>query len=199
MDRSVSTKTRLLRIAWPPAYAVTTLVLVSLLIATLGYMGRVPWCHEGLGIWTWRSASRCTSQHLGDPYSFTHVTHGILFYSLVTSLARSVTLRWRYFAVATLETAWEILENTPTIIARYRQQTAALGYVGDSILNSAGDLLFCGAGFALAAWLPTKLSAALAVGMELVLLITIRDNLTLNVLLLVFPLPALRQWQLGQA
>jgi hypothetical protein len=169
-------------------------VLASVLIV----MNRPFYCQAGPNVWTWSSTSSCTSQHLGDPYSFTHVEHGLLFCAMLAFAASRFDTRVRYLVAMALESAWEIAENTPWVIERYRAQTAALGYSGDSLINSLGDLLCACAGFALASWLPKKWSALLAIAIELILLAAIRDNLTLNVLMLVFPLPNIEAWQLGK-
>ena len=179
-----------------PLLAITATAMIGLIVV-LAAMKRVPWCEHGIAFWTWQSASACTSQHLGDPYSLTHVEHGFIFYGLLTFVTRWWSPVRRYAASTVLETLWEIVENTPWVIDRYREQTAALGYTGDSILNSCGDLLACCLGYLLAAKLPTRWVVALAVVIELGLLLAIRDNLTLNVVMLLYPLAAIQRWQLG--
>jgi hypothetical protein len=179
-------------------YVLATLLPMAVLAAVLWGMGRIGWCEQGFGLWTSNPAGPCTSQHLADPYTFTHFEHGLLFFGLAALCSRWLTLYWRYAVAVMLEVGWEMLENTPWVIERYRQQTAALGYTGDSILNSCGDLLACCLGFVVAARLPMRSTIALFIVMELALLATIRDNLTLNVLMLLLPLPALQDWQLGK-
>lgn len=177
------------------AIAVTGL---AVLVVGLRMMGRVAWCEHGLGLWTWQSDGACTSQHFGDPYSLTHVEHGFLFFWLATFLRRWWNPTTRYAAATALEVCWELVENTSWVIDRYRSQTAALGYSGDSILNSCGDLLACCLGYAIAARLQVKWTIGLAITIELALLLAIRDNLALNVLMLLVSVPAIEQWQLGR-
>ena len=95
-----------------------------------------------------------------------------------------------------LESAWEILENTTFIIERYRTETISLNYYGDSIVNSMGDILACVLGFFLASRLPKRTAVFGVVALELLLLIWTHDNLALNVLMLIHPSHALRVWQL---
>jgi hypothetical protein len=177
------------------AIAVTAMLI---LIAGLWLMGRGWWCEKGLGVWTWQTDGACTSQQLGDFYSFTHVEHGFLFYWIVSFARNRMRPTGRFAAATALEMSWEFVENTAWVIDRYRDQTAALGYSGDSILNSCGDLLACCLGYAIAAMLPAKGTIALAITIEVALLLLIRDNLVLNVLMLIFPLAAIERWQLGR-
>ncbi len=169
-----------------------TIAFVAILWAT----GR-PWlCKTGLGIWT-GAWSHCTSQHLLDPYSLTHVLHGIIFYWLLRLLLPKVALPWQIFAAIAVEIAWELVENSEWVIERYRQGTASLDYTGDSILNSAGDVLSTIIGFAFASRFSWKVAAVVFLVVELGLLLTIRDNLTLNVLMLFYPVASIKEWQLG--
>jgi hypothetical protein len=125
------------------------------------------------------------------------VIHGFLFYGLLWLVARRLPVGSRLGLAVALEAAWEILENTPLIINRYREATIALDYFGDSVLNSASDIGFMTAGFLIAWRLPVWATIALAIGLELFVLAMIRDNLALNVLMLLWPLEAVRQWQQG--
>src|SRR3954467_14666151 len=102
--------------------------------------GRPGWCKDGFGLWS-AAWTRCTSQNLFDPYSLTHVLHGVIFYWLLRTFAPRLSLRWRLFMALGMEVGWELLENSPWVIARYRQVTASLDYTGDSIVNSFGDVL----------------------------------------------------------
>jgi hypothetical protein len=174
---------------------VAALIFSGAFAVVLYLMHRPAWCKSGLGLWAnaWTS---CTSQHLFDPYALTHVLHGVIFYWLVRPLAPQLSLKWRFVLALGLEVAWEILENSPWVIERYRQDTAALDYTGDSILNAVGDLLATAVGFVLAAKLSWRWSAGLFVVIELGLLYFVRDNLTLNLIMLLFPLEALKEWQL---
>jgi hypothetical protein len=160
-------------------------------------LGRPWWCESGPGIWSaaWR---RCTSQHLFDPYTLSHVLHGIMFFWMLQPLAQKITMPWRTLTALLLEIAWELLENSPIVIERYRQQTAALGYTGDSILNILGDIIASVVGIAFAARFSWKAAAFVFVAFELLMLLMARDNLTLNVLMLLFPMEGIEQWQLGQ-
>ena len=179
------------------------LAFVGVLAATaavLDAMGRSWWC-SGPSPWMpWSGDiwSRHNSQHLLDPYAATHVLHGLLLYGalwLVLGARTSRAVRgWLALAV---EVAWEIIENTPMVIERYRDTTLALGYYGDSVINSLADILSFVAGFWLAAVLPVGLSVTAFVLVEAVLVATIRDSLTLNVVMLVFPVEALKAWQMG--
>ncbi len=171
--------------------------MFAVLVAALHLMGRVPWYERGFGLWTASAWSRRTSQDLLDPYTFTHVLHGMLFYWALTPLAKKVSMPLRLLVALAVEVGWEILENTPWAIERYRAQTAALEYYGDSIVNAVGDTFACLAGFALAARLPVRATIALAIVEELALLVVIRDNLTLNVVMLLFPIEPLVTWQAG--
>ncbi|MET0555607.1 MAG: DUF2585 family protein [Vicinamibacteria bacterium] len=170
--------------------------LAALTAGILLSMGRSPLGPDGrFGFWEGDVWSRFQSQRLLDPYLFSHVAHGFLFYALLHLSARRVPMRFRFLAAVALEGAWEILENSPLVIDRYRAVTIALGYVGDSVLNSMSDLAMAAFGFLLARRLPTRASVALVLAMEIGTLFWIRDNLTLNVVMLVHPVDAIREWQ----
>lgn len=176
-------------------------MLVALIIAAtaavLLAMGRPLICTCGtIKLWEGAVNSSGNSQHLADWYSFSHVIHGFLFYAGTWWLLRRRVRVGDRFALAVLiEAAWEIAENSPFIIDRYRTATAALGYTGDSVLNSMSDIAMMAAGFLFAAKMPPRLTIAVAIGFELFTLWAIRDNLTLNVLMLTFPLEAIKSWQ----
>ncbi|MGD9811961.1 MAG: DUF2585 domain-containing protein [Sphingobium sp.] len=178
-----------------------TILLVALIIAAtaavLLAMGRPLICTCGtIKLWEGAVNSSGNSQHLADWYSFSHVIHGFLFYAGTWWLLRRRVRVGDRFALAVLiEAAWEIAENSPFIIDRYRTATAALGYTGDSVLNSMSDIAMMAAGFLFAAKMPPRLTIAVAIGFELFTLWAIRDNLTLNVLMLTFPLEAIKSWQ----
>jgi hypothetical protein len=169
------------------------------LFALVQYLqGRPAWCKYGLGFWT-GAWDHCTSQHIFDPYTPSHVLHGVIFYWLLQPFAARLALHWRMIVALALEIAWELIENSAWVIERYRQHTASLDYFGDSRLNSLADVLATIAGFAFAARFSWKAAVAIFLVSELGTLITIRDNLTLNVLMLFFPIEALKQWQMGAA
>lgn len=178
--------------------AIAVALILMAFAVVLFWMGRLPWCSCGFGIWTWSAWSSETSQHLGDPYSFSHVLHGIIFFWILFFAAKRIPLRWKFMIALLVEVAWEILENSPLIINRYRAATASLDYFGDSILNSVGDVGFCLLGFWLATKLPWKWTLALVIAIELIMLWTIRDNLTLNIVMLLSPVAAIREWQLAR-
>ncbi len=159
-------------------------------------MGRVPICTCGtIDLWVGARDSEKTSQMLADWYSFSHAVHGFLFYLGLWLVARRWPIEWRFLSALLIETAWEIFENTPFVIDRYRATTAARGYSGDSILNSMSDILLMCVGFFVARRLPVWASVALVIIMELVPLFVIRDNLTLNVWMFIAPNDAVQAWQ----
>ena len=172
--------------------------------AVLLAMGRVPICSCGtVKLWWGVVQSAENSQHVADWYSFSHVIHGLLFYFFAHLLWRRWNLLggrpaiWALPIAVAFEGFWELLENSPLIIDRYRAVTVSFGYEGDSVLNSLSDIGFMALGFWIASKLPWKASLAMAIAFELFTLFMIRDNLTLNVLMLVWPLEAIRTWQAG--
>lgn len=181
---------------------IATLLVLAAVLAILLAMGRPPICACGtVKLWHGVVQSAENSQHLADWYSPSHVIHGLLFYFFAHMLWR----RWHWFGgkpanwalpiAAAFESFWEILENTPFIIDRYREVTISWGYVGDSIVNSMADIGWMIAGFLLASRLPVWASVLLAIALELFTLAMIRDNLTLNILMLVWPVDAIARWQ----
>jgi hypothetical protein len=173
------------------------LVLMGTAAAILLAMGRPPICTCGT-IELWHGAIDAgNSQHLADWYTPSHIIHGFLFYALGWWLLRSRPVGERLVAAVAIEAAWELLENSPMIIDRYREATIALGYTGDSVINSLADISWMIAGFLVARRLPVPAAIALAAGFELLTLWLIRDNLALNVLMLVWPIESVRIWQGG--
>lgn len=165
-------------------------------IAILYAMGRVPICECGyVKLFEPGVNTPGNSQHLADWYTPSHIIHGFLFYGLAWLLFRRQPISMRLSLAVLIEAGWEILENSPVIIDRYRTATMALGYTGDSILNSAMDTVFMVAGFFFAARVPVWLTILVAIVFELFTGWLIRDNLTLNVLMLVAPVDAIKEWQ----
>lgn len=139
------------------------------------------------------------SQQLTDWYTFSHVIHGLIFYALTTLALPRAPLLVRFALALGVEATWELIENSPTVIEHYRQQALAQGYVGDSVLNSCSDTVAAAFGFLLARLLPTRAAIGLAVAFELFTAVMVRDNLTLNVIQLIHPVPAIAAWQQGLA
>ena len=174
-----------------------SIVAVSMAMGIiLHLMGQPLWCKcGGLSPWSWDIWSSHNSQHLVDPYFFTHVLHGVVLCGLLYWLPRSVSESSRFLTAVVLEAGWEILENSPTIIERYRAATISKDYFGDSVINSGGDLIACIVGYLLARQLGFRRSIVFFLLTELILLITIRDCLILNVLMLVYPSEVIKNWQ----
>jgi len=177
------------------AWLLALLILVAAAAAELA-MGRNPICTCGeIELWVGARDSAKTSQMLVDWYSLSHVVHGLLLYALLWLVARRWTVEWRFLTGTLLEAAWEVTENTPFVIDRYRATTAAIGYTGDSIVNSMSDILMMAFGFLVARKLPVWATIMLLIVLEIVPLLVIRDNLTLNIVNLLAPNPALQAWQ----
>jgi len=179
-----------------------TLAIVAVTIALLFAMDRPPICECGtVKVWHGAVQSSGNSQHLTDWYSPSHFTHGLIMYAMAWLLwckwrvLGGKPARWALPIAVAIEAAWEVAENTPMVIDRYRAVTVSWGYSGDSIVNSAADIGWMIAGFVFASRAPAGASATLAIALELLTLWIIRDNLTLNVIMLFWPVEAIRQWQ----
>lgn len=172
--------------------------LIGLQAVVLLAMGQPPICTCGVvRLWQGDVLGPENSQQLTDWYTHTHVSHGIAFYALLWLAAPGVTVTARLVVATAVEVVWEIVENTPWVIDRYREQALAQGYVGDSVLNSTADTAAAIVGFALARLLPVWLTAGLVIAMEVTAALVVRDNLTLNILQLVYPSETIARWQLG--
>jgi len=175
-----------------------TLLLISAAGAILLAMGRPPICTCGtIDLWVNQGDSPKTSQMLADWYSPSHVIHGILFYAALWLVARRWPVESRFLAALMVEVAWELFENTAWAIDRYREATIAIGYTGDSVLNTISDIAMMALGFWLARKLPPWATVAVAIALELAALAAVRDNLTLNVWMFLLPNEAIRAWQAG--
>jgi hypothetical protein len=176
---------------------------IAVLVLTAGvelWMGRSLLGPDGkFGLWDGNIWSSENSQRLVDPYSFSHIVHGMLFYAALWLVARKLPLRHRLLIALALEAGWEMLENSPLIINRYREATISLGYVGDSVLNSLSDVLMMTIGFLFASRVPARVSVAAVILMEIGCALWVRDNLTLNIIMLIHPFDAIKHWQMAGA
>ena len=182
----------------------TTLIVAGIVLAAalaLYLMGHPLICKCGyVKLWHFDVMSAENSQHLIDWYTPSHIIHGFLFYGALWLLSRVLPISFatRLILAVVIEAAWEVTENTDFVINHYREVTVSLDYYGDSVINSASDILFMLLGYFMAARLPVWLTVTIAVALELFVGVMIRDNLTLNVLMLVWPVDAVLHWQQGR-
>jgi len=196
---SVRGESRFVTIVRRNGWLLGSVLAVPLLVAAVElWMGRLPLGPDGrFGWWEGNIWSSGQSQRVADPYTFSHTIHGMLFYAILWLVARRAPVQKRFIGALALEGAWEILENSPIIINRYREATIALGYVGDSILNSVSDIGFAALGF-LFAWRARLWETVLVIAlMEGGTLLLMRDNLALNIVMLVHPIDAIKTWQMA--
>jgi len=176
-------------------YVLTALIILAA-AAWLLWIGREPICKCGyVKLWHGETMSSENSQHIADWYTPSHLLHGLLFYGALWLVARRIGFGWRLLIATIVEAGWELLENSDFIIERYRAVTISLDYFGDSVINSVSDILAMLIGFYLARTIPVWASIALIIGFELLTTWLIRDGLALNILMLVYPLDAVKAWQ----
>ncbi len=174
-------------------------VVLAVTAIQLRNQGRSWWCSCGqFFLWAGDIWSAHNSQHLFDPYSFTHILHGFVFCGLLACVMPRLQPVWRLWLALSIEALWEAIENSAFVIQRYRETTAALGYQGDTIANSLGDALSCGVGFMIARRLGLRRSLLFFAATEALLLVFIRDSLMLNILMLVYPIEAIKAWQISR-
>jgi len=177
-------------------FLLLALAIVVVQAIVLYAMGRTPICACGyVKIWEGNAFGSGNSQHLSDWYTPSHIIHGFLFYFLAWAFFRRSSVAWRFAVAVFLEAAWEVVENTPWVIDYYRNNTASLGYVGDSIINSVMDVIWMALGFLVAWRAPVMVTIVLALAMELLAAYVIRDNLTLNILMFIYPFESVKAWQ----
>jgi hypothetical protein len=180
---------------WPWLVIVAVFIIAAWVLRS---QGRQWWCSCGqFFLWAGDIWSEHNSQHLADPYSFTHILHGFVFCWLLVWIFPRLKMEVRLMLALVVEAAWELFENSEFVIQRYREATLALGYQGDSIINSLSDIMFCGLGVVLARYLGFRRTLVLFVITELVLIFWIRDSLILNIIMLIYPLDAIKTWQMG--
>lgn len=174
------------------------IAVILLTIVILNFEGRVWWCQVGdYSPWAWNIWSSHNSQHVFDPYSFTHVLHGVLEFWLLGLLFRKMPVAWRLFIAVLIESTWEVVENSSYVINRYREATISLNYFGDSIINSMSDIICCTTGFVVAYKLKFWKSLLLFLMTEAILVVWIRDSFIINIIMLIYPIEAIKVWQVA--
>jgi hypothetical protein len=180
-------------------YLPWALMLVAVITAMIAlyFQGRVWWCEaDDYSPWAWDIWSKHNSQHLVDPYSFTHVLHGVVEFWIIGLIFKKMPLAWRMLIAVMIEGVWEVAENSSYVINRYREATISLDYFGDSILNSVSDMICCATGFVIAYELRFWKSLALFLVTESVLILWVRDSLIINIIMLICPLDVIKSWQM---
>jgi hypothetical protein len=181
-----------------PAAVGVMLASIAVAVVTLNREGHTWWCPAGdLSLWSWDIWSQHNSQHVIDPYSFTHLLHGVLAFWLISNIFRKLPFAWQLCIAVVFECCWEMGENSVFIIERYRAATISLDYFGDSIVNSMSDISFCITGFLVAYRLRFWRSLILFIGTEIMLTWWIHDSLLINIIMLIYPIEAIKTWQMG--
>ncbi len=178
--------------------AAGTLAMVAVTAGLLRLLGRRWWCKCGsLHLWIGNVWSGHNSQHLFDPYTFSHFQHGLLLYGALSFFTRKSICGAGFLAAILIECMWEVVENTSWLIEKYREATISLDYYGDSIVNSIADIAVCAAGYWFASCQPAAISCWAFAAVEVIMILWIRDSLILNALMLIFPTDAIKNWQLS--
>lgn len=164
--------------------------------AALYWLGRTPICTCGyVKLWEGNAFGSGNSQHLSDWYTPSHIVHGFIFYFFAWAVFRRASVAWRFAVAVFIEAAWEVVENTSWIIEYYRGNTVSLNYYGDSIVNSLMDVVWMALGFLVAWRAPVLVTVVLALALEAVAAYVIRDNLTLNIVMFIYPFESIKAWQ----
>jgi hypothetical protein len=186
---------------FPVSYDLLTWsAIVFTVLSTIGWLAvndAVWWSSANASVWSSDIWSRSNSQHPLDPYSLTHMMHGVLCYLTINIFAKRLPLSRQFFLAILFACVWELAENSPFFIERYRIVTAASEYVGDALINSITDIAACGLGFYLATRFKFSISAMIFILVEILMMFWVRDNLLLNVVMIVFPVDSIRHWQIG--